>query len=91
MGILSVFNRMSPTSQKYRSTCCMRVVSSRSLTSAYTGAVSCWGVGALQPPRGSWARFLHGEGDAVGVGVVPILGSFAGALKIVRAADAQRA
>ena len=56
MDILSVFNRMSPTSQKYRSTYRMRVVSSRSLTSAYTGAVSCWGVGALQPPRSSWAR-----------------------------------
>ena len=34
---------------------------------------------------------LHGEGDAVGVGVVPILGGFAGALKVVRAADAQLA
>ena len=34
---------------------------------------------------------LDGEGDAVGVGVVPVFGGFAGALKVVRSADAQLA
>ena len=43
IDILSVFSRMSPTSQKKRSTYCMRVVSSRSDTSAYAGAISSCG------------------------------------------------
>ena len=50
IDILSVLSRMSPTSQKNRSTYCMRVVSSRPATSAYAGAMSSWGtLGAALP------------------------------------------
>ena len=37
------------------------------------------------------SAFFNGERNAVGVGVVPIFRSFAGALKVVRTADAQLA
>ena len=95
IDILSVLSRMSPTSQKNRSTYCMRVVSSRPATSAYAGAMSSWGDAGRSTARRALARaqtlaLLGAERNAVRVGVVPVLGPLARALKVVRAAHPQR-
>ena len=49
------------------------------------------GGGGVAAAAQQLGALLCGEGDAVGVGVVPVLGGFAGALKVVRSADAQLA
>ena len=49
------------------------------------------GGGGVTAAAQQLGALFHGEGNAVGVGVVPIFGCFAGAFKVVRAADAQLA
>lgn len=69
----------------------MRVVSSRSDTSAYAGAISSCGEHACTGALQQAGALLGAERHAVGVGVVPVLGGLARALQVVRAAHAQRA